>query len=112
MGVRLLRAGCERRVRHTMWERTLHLLAAGVVALALAPLIDAAAAQEAGWKTFTRAELGLTIQGPKDHGWSVIITSQKLKPGQTLASVVEDEKKRNPKAEMAPVKIGDPQAGG
>jgi hypothetical protein len=118
-----------------MWERTLHLLAAGIVVLALAPFINAAAAQEAGWKTFTRAELGLTIQrpedlyeldpespaedvngevewGPKDHGWSVIITSQKLKPGQTLASVVEDEKKRNPKAEMAPVKIGDPQAGG
>jgi hypothetical protein len=113
-----------------MWERTLRFLAAGLVALALAPFINAAAAQEADWKTFTRAELGLTIQrpadlyeldpespaedvngevewGPKDHGWSVIITSQKLKAGQTLASVVEDEKKRNPKAEMAPVKIGD-----
>ena len=113
-----------------MWERTLRLWAAGLVALALAPLINTAAAQEAGWKTFTRAELGLTIQrpedlyeldpespaedvngevewGPKDHGWSVIITSQKLKAGQTLASLVEEEKKRNPKAEITAVKIGD-----
>jgi hypothetical protein len=30
-----------------------------------------------------------------------------LKPGQTLASVVADEKRRNPKAEAAEVKIGD-----
>jgi len=113
-----------------MWERVLGLLAAGLVLLAVASLVNTAAAQEAGWPTFTRSELGLSIQrpsdlyeldpeppsedvngevewGPKDHGWSVIITSQKLKPGQTLASVVADEKKRNPKAEAAEVKIGD-----
>src|SRR5262249_31412769 len=78
----------------------------------------------------TRPELGLTVQrpgdlyelepespaedvkgevewGPKDQGWSIIITSQRLKPGQTLASVVAEEKQRNPKAESAEVKIGD-----
>lgn len=113
-----------------MGRDRLGLLSAGLLWLALIAAIGPAAAQEAGWKTFTRAELGFTIQrpedlyeldpespaedvngevewGPKDHGWSVIITSQKLKAGQTLASLVEDEKKRNPKAEIAPVKIGD-----
>lgn len=104
--------------------------AAAVVMLWLAAFVNRAAAQEAGWQTFTRAELGLSIQrpadlyeldpeppaedvsgevewGPKDHGWSIIVTSQKLKPGQTLAAVVAEEKRRNPKAEAAEVKIGD-----
>jgi hypothetical protein len=104
--------------------------AAAVALLWLAAFVNRAAAQEAGWQTFTRAELGLSIQrpadlyeldpeqpaedvtgevewGPKDHGWSIIVTSQKLKPGQTLAAVVAEEKKRNPKAEAAEVKIGD-----
>ena len=104
-------------------------VAAAAVAL-LAAFVNGAAAQEPGWQTFTRAELGLSVQrpsdlyeldpeppaedetgevdwGPKDHGWSIIVTSQKLKPGQTLAAVVAEEKKRNPKAEAAEVKIGD-----
>lgn len=101
-----------------------------VVLLGLAAVVNRAAAQEPGWQTFTRAELGLSIErpsdlyeldpeppaedvtgevewGPKDHGWSIIVTSQKLKPGQTLAAVVAEEKKRNPKAESTEVKIGD-----
>ena len=101
-------------------------IAAFLFVLTLAP----AAAEEAGWPTFARPELGLTIQrppdlyeldpeppaedvngevewGPKDHAWSILITSQKLKAGQTLASIVEDEKKRNPRADAAEVKIGD-----
>ena len=104
-------------------------VAAAAVALLVA-FVNGAAAQEPGWQTFTRAELGLSVQrpsdlyeldpeppaedvtgevewGPKDHGWSIIVTSQKLKPGQTLAAVVAEEKKRNPKAEAAEVKIGD-----
>lgn len=111
-----------------MWQRGLCLTVGALIALALA--VSAAGAQEAGWQTFTRPELGLTLQrpadlyeldpespaedvvgevefGPKDHSWSILVTSQKLKPGQTLASVVADEKKRNPKAETAAVKIGD-----
>ncbi|HEY7609446.1 MAG TPA: hypothetical protein VIF14_09455 [Alphaproteobacteria bacterium] len=111
-----------------MRQRVLRFLALG--SLALAAAAAPAAAQEEGWKTFTRPALGLTVQrpadlyeldpeapaedvtgevewGPKDHGWSVIVTSQKLKPGQTLASVVAEEKQRNPKAEAAQVKIGD-----
>ncbi len=113
-----------------MWTRALRCLAAALVSLPLATAVNPAPAQEPGWTTFTRSELGLSIQrpadlyeldpeppsedvngevewGPKDHGWSVIITSQKLKAGQTLASVVADEKKRNPKAVSAEVKIGD-----
>ena len=110
--------------------RALCRLAAGFAALSVVAAASPAATQEAGWKTFTRESLGLSIQrpddlyeldpespaedvtgevewGPKDHGWSVIITSQKLKPGQTLASVVEDEKRRNPKAEASATRIGD-----
>jgi hypothetical protein len=113
-----------------MWERLLRLIAAGLFPLGVAALVNPAAAQEPGWQTFTRAALGLSIQrpadlyeldpeppaedvtgevewGPKDHGWSIIVTSQKLKPGQTLAAVVAEERKRNPKAESAEVKIGD-----
>jgi hypothetical protein len=113
-----------------MWERALRCAAVGFVALCVAGLVNPAPAQEAGWQTFTREALGLSIQrpadlyeldpeppaedvtgevewGPKDHGWSIIVTSQKLKPGQTLAGVVADEKKRNPKAESSEVKIGD-----
>jgi hypothetical protein len=113
-----------------MWERWLRPAAVGIVALGAAALVNPAPAQEAGWPTFTRPELGLSMQrpadlyeldpeppaedvkgevewGPKDQGWSIIVTSQKLKPGQTLASVVDEEKKRNPKAEAAAVKIGD-----
>jgi hypothetical protein len=113
-----------------MWERALDRAAFGFFALCLAALVNPAPAQEAGWRTFTREALGLSIQrpadlyeldpeppaedvtgevewGPKDHGWSIIVTSQKLKPGQTLAGVVADEKKRNPKAESSEVKIGD-----
>ena len=112
-----------------MWERTLRGLVLGTVSLLLA-FVNPARAQDADWKTFTRAELGLSLSrpadlyeldpespaegvtgevewGPKDHGWSIIITSQKLKPGETLASIVAEETKRNPKAESAPVKIGD-----
>lgn len=104
--------------------------AVAVFSLWLAAFVNRATAQEAGWQTFTRADLGLSIQrpadlyeldpeppaedvtgevewGPKDHGWSIIVTSQKLKPGQTLAAVIAEEKKRNPKAESAEVKIGD-----
>jgi hypothetical protein len=108
----------------------LRVAAVALVSLCLAAFVNRAAAQEAGWQTFTRAELGLSIQrpsdlyeldpeppaedvtgevewGPKDHGWSIIVTSQKLTQGQTLAAVVAEEKKRNPKAEAADVKIGD-----
>ncbi len=113
-----------------MWKRALRLIAASLVAPAFAALVNIADAQEADWRTFTRAELGLTMQrpadlyeldpespaedvkgevewGPKDHGWSIIVTSQKLKPGQTLASVVAEEQQRNPKAVATPTKIGD-----
>jgi hypothetical protein len=113
-----------------MSMRTLRWLAAGLVSLAVPAFGDLSAAEEAGWKTFTRASLGLSIQrpedlyeldpespaedvtgevewGPKDRGWSIIVTSQRLKAGQTLATVVEDEKKRNPKAVAAPVRIGN-----
>ena len=113
-----------------MRERALRVAAVAFFSLCLAALVNPAAAQEAGWQIFTRAELGLSIQrpsdlyeldpeppaedvvgevewGPKDHGWSIIVTSQKLKPGQTLAAVVAEEKKRNPKAESSEVKIGD-----
>ena len=113
-----------------MWKRAFRCLAAGTVSLALAAFVNPAAAQDSDWKTFTRAELGLSLKrpadlyeldpespaegvtgevewGPKDHGWSIIITSQKLKAGETLASVVDEEKKRNPKAETSAVKIGD-----
>jgi hypothetical protein len=115
--------------------RALHCLAAGTVSLLLAAIVNPARAQDSDWKTFTRAELGLSLKrpadlyeldpespaegvtgevewGPKDHGWSIIVTSQKLKPGQTLASVVADEVKRNPKAQSAPAKVGDPREGG
>lgn len=110
--------------------RALRVAAVALATLCLAALVNPASAQEAGWQTFTRAALGLSIQrpsdlyeldpeppaedvtgevewGPKDHGWSIIVTSQKLKPGQTLAAVVAEEKKRNPKAESSEVKIGD-----
>ena len=115
-----------------MRQRALRFLALGVglVSLAFAASAAPAKAEDDGWKTFTRPALGLTVQrpadlyeldpeapaedvtgevewGPKDHGWSIIVTSQKLKPGQTLASVVAEEKQRNPKAEAAQVKIGD-----
>ena len=89
-----------------------------------------ARAQEAGWQTFTRPELGLSLQrppdlyeldpeppgedvngevewGPKDHAWSILITSQKLKAGQTLDSLVAEEKKRNPRADAVSVTIGE-----
>lgn len=108
----------------------LRVAAVALVSLWVAAFLNRAAAQEAGWQTFTRAALGLSIQrpsdlyeldpeapaedvtgevewGPKDHGWSIIVTSQKLKPGQTLAAVVAEEKKRNPKAEASEAKIGD-----
>ena len=110
--------------------RAFRVAAIALVSLWLVATIDRAAAQEAGWQTFTRAELGLSIQrpadlyeldpeppaedvvgevewGPKDHGWSIIVTSQKLKPGETLESVVAEERKRNPKAEASAVTIGD-----
>lgn len=113
-----------------MKERTLRPSTAfGAVLLILATL-TMSRAQEAGWQTFARAELGLSLQrppdlyeldpeppgedvngevewGPKDHAWSILITSQKLKPGQTLDSIVAEEKQRNPKADAAAVKIGD-----
>lgn len=108
----------------------IRVAAVALASLCLAALVNRAAAEEAGWQTFTRAELGLSIQrpadlyeldpeppaedvvgevewGPKDHGWSIIVTSQKLKQGETLAGVVAAEKKRNPKAEASEVKIGD-----
>jgi len=110
--------------------RAFRVAAVALVSLWLGAMVKPAAAEEAGWRTFTRAELGLSIQrpadlyeldpeppaedvvgevewGPKDHGWSIIVTSQKLKPGETLASVVAEERKRNPKAEASAVKIGD-----
>jgi hypothetical protein len=110
--------------------RALRVAAVALATLGLAAIVNPAKAQEAGWQTFTRAALGLSIErpsdlyeldpeppaedvvgevewGPKDHGWSIIVTSQKLKPGQTLAAVVAEEKKRNPKAESVAVKIGD-----
>lgn len=113
-----------------MGERMLRCLTVGFVSLCLSALVNPAPAQEVGWKTFARNALGLSIQrpadlyeldpeppaedvvgevewGPKDHGWSIIVTSQKLAAGKTLAAVVEEEKKRNPKAEAAEVKIGD-----
>src|SRR5262249_43788322 len=121
---------CDWSVRSVMWQRAFRFLPAAIASLAVAAWFGAARAQEAEWKAFVRPELGLTIQrpadlyeldpespaedvtgevewGPKDHGWSIIITSQKLKPGQTLASVVAEERQRNPKAEAAEVKIGD-----
>lgn len=87
-------------------------------------------AQEAGWQAFARPDLGLSLQrppdlyeldpeppgedvngevewGPKDHAWSILITSQKLKPGQTLEALVAEEKQRNPRADAASVTIGD-----
>jgi hypothetical protein len=101
-----------------------------LAALALALTTARAAAQEGEWQTFSRSELGLTLQrpadlyeldpespaedvvgevefGPKDHSWSILVTSQKLKPGQTLASIAAEEKERNPKAQISRVKIGD-----
>lgn len=110
--------------------RALRVAAVSLLSLCLAALASAGTAQEAGWRTFTRDGLGLSMQrpadlyeldpeppaenvtgevewGPKDHGWSIIVTSQKLKPGETLASVVAEERKRNPKAEAAEAKIGD-----
>jgi hypothetical protein len=113
-----------------MLERARRLALGALVALAGAIPADGAGAQEAGWQTFTRAEIGLTLQrpadlyeldpespaedvvgevefGPKDHSWSILVTSQKLKAGETLASVVAEEKKRNPKAEIAEARIGD-----
>ena len=114
-------------------ERMLRFAAGAIVFLAIASVaaaLSSARSEEAGWKTFTHAELGLSVQrppdlyeldpeppsedvvgevewGPKDHGWSILVTSQKLKPGQTLASIVAEENGRNPKAEAADVKIGD-----
>ncbi len=108
----------------------LRVSAATIAAFLFVLTLAAAEAEEPGWPTFARPELGLTIQrppdlyeldpeppaedvngevewGPKDHAWSILITSQKLKAGQTLASIVEDEKKRNPRADAAEVKIGD-----
>lgn len=108
----------------------LRVAAVALISLWVAAFVNGAAAQDAGWQTFTRPALGLSIQrpsdlyeidpeppaedvtgevewGPKDHGWSIIVTSQKLKPGQTLAAVVAEEKKRNPKAEASEAKIGD-----
>lgn len=113
-----------------MLERGLRFAAVTIASLAVALTLASVRAQESGWQTFARAELGLTVQrppdlyeldpeppsedvngevewGPKDHAWSILITSQKLKAGQTLASIVDEEKKRNPKAEAADVKIGD-----
>jgi hypothetical protein len=115
-------------MRNTVRQRVLYLLALGLASLAASAAPGLA--QVDGWKTFARPPLGLSLErpadlyeldpespaedvtgevewGPKDHGWSIIVTSQKLKPGQTLASVVADEKRRNPKAEAAEVKIGD-----
>ncbi len=110
--------------------RAFRVAAIALVSLCIAASVNHAAAEETGWQTFTRAALGFSIQrpadlyeldpeppaenvtgevewGPKDHGWSIIVTSQTLKPGETLASVVAAEKKRNPKADAAEVKIGD-----
>jgi hypothetical protein len=117
-----------------MLEHARRLTLSAVVALVGALGADRAGAQEAGWQTFARAELGLTLQrpadlyeldpespaedvvgevefGPKDHSWSILVTSQKLKAGETLASVVAEEKNRNPKAEIAETRIGDGIAG-
>lgn len=113
-----------------MRERVLRVAAVVFASLCLTAAVNRAPAQEPGWQTFTRAEIGLSIQrpadlyeldpeppaedvtgevewGPKDHGWSIIVTSQKLRPGETLATVVAEEKKRNPKAEASEAKIGD-----
>jgi len=113
-----------------MLERAPRLSAATIIVLLVALTFIPAGAEEAGWPTFARPELGLSIQrppdlyeldpeppaedvngevewGPKDHAWSILITSQKLKAGQTLGSIVEEEKKRNPRADAAEVKIGD-----
>lgn len=110
--------------------RAFRVAAAALASLCVAAMVNPAAAEEDGWQTFTRAELGLSIRrpadlyeldpeppaedvvgevewGPKDHGWSIIVTSQRLKPGETLAGVAAAEKKRNPKAEASAVKIGD-----
>ncbi|MCW5772476.1 MAG: hypothetical protein KIT16_12620 [Rhodospirillaceae bacterium] len=114
--------------------RALRSFAGTIAALALLLLAPAAFApafaEDAPWKTFTRPALGLSIQrpadlyeldpeapaenvngevewGPKDHAWSILITSQALADGQTLASIVADEKKRNPQTEAATAKIGD-----
>jgi len=120
----------ERALRFAAAPIAAFAFAAFALAVALALTFAPATAQEAGWQTFTRPELGLTVQrppdlyeldpeppsedvigevewGPKDHAWSILITSQKLKPGQTLASIVAEEKSRNPKAEAAATKIGD-----
>jgi hypothetical protein len=102
--------------------------------LALLALAAAAAtralAQETGWQTFSRPELGLTLQrpadlyeldpespaedvvgevefGPKDASWSILVTSQKLQAGQTLDSILAEEKQRNPRAEIGDARIGD-----
>jgi hypothetical protein len=104
--------------------------AATAVAVAFAILLPAAAfAQDAPWKTFTRPALGLSMQrpadlyeiepeapaddvtgevewGPTDHAWSILVTSQALKDGQTLSSIVADEKSRNPRIEAEDLKIG------
>lgn len=110
--------------------RAVRHLAGAIAALALLLMAPAALAEDAAWKTFDRPALGLSMQrpadlyeldpeapaddvngevewGPTDHAWSILITSQALKPGQSLAALLDEEKKRNPDAEAAPVKIGN-----
>ena len=113
-----------------MIRRVLGFPAGLAASLILVLVLLRAEAQEAGWQTFKRPELGLSVQrpsdlyeldpeppgedvngevewGPKDHAWSILITSQKLKPGQTLDSMVAEEKKRNPRADASSVQIGN-----
>src|SRR5262245_39657458 len=114
MALRISRTKRERIVRTIMWDGAFYRAGLAFVMLCIMAMVNPASAQEAGWQTFTREALGLSIQrpadlyelepeapaedvtgevewGPKDHGWSIIVTSQKLKAGQTLATVVAEE---------------------
>jgi hypothetical protein len=131
MAVMQMRAMPTRHAGTGFGRRHVVRLAGGLIGALVASLIAAPAApQDARWATFSRADLGLTLRrpadlyevepeapssdvraevewGPKDHAWSILITSQKLKAGQTLATLLAEEKSQNPNAEAALVKIGD-----
>jgi hypothetical protein len=102
-----------------------------ILALAgLAMLAPPSAAQSTELKTWTHKELGLAIQrpaelyeldpeppaddingevewGPKDHAWTILVTSQKPAQERSLAGVAAEIRKQQPEAEIAETQIGD-----
>jgi hypothetical protein len=95
----------------------------------LLPLVSATA-QESGWRTWRNPDLGVSIArppdlyevdpespandieaevewGPADHGWTILVTSQKPRAARTLDQVAERLREQQPDAEIAQGKIGD-----